>query len=88
MKAYVDRFAWEYLGDCPDGKPLLINGKNIWEQEWISISDTIKMKDPLYHQEHIYHVYLIKNEDGTETKFAASEYSNCYYGFYEYIDRS
>jgi hypothetical protein len=88
MKAYVDRFAWEYLGDCPEGQLLLINGKNIWDQKWISTNGKIIEEDPLYHQEHSFSIYIINNDDGTEIKFAACEYSNCYWGFYEYVDRS
>jgi hypothetical protein len=88
VKAYVDRYAWEYLGHCPDGQKLLIGGMNIWDQNWISTNEIITKDDPVYHQEHDYRVYIIKKEDNSEIKMAACEYSNCYWGFYEYVDRS
>jgi len=87
MKALVERFAWEYAGDGPEGKPLFISGINIWGKEWLSTNERIRMKDPVYQQEHEYYVNTIKGDSDIDIKFAVCEYSNCYYGFYEYVDR-
>ena len=86
MKKLVDRFAWEYAGDCPDGKPFYISGINIWEHHWIDNYETIEFECPKNKIKYNYRVYTVKALDKI-IKFGTTEYSNCYWGFIEYIDR-
>jgi hypothetical protein len=75
---------WKYIGAIIDGKPFKINGYNVWDYDWISLNgETITVSDPRYGQTHKMYVYKICVEGTKEITFAAGEFSNCVWGFYE-----
>lgn len=87
MKKLVARFAWEYAGHCPDGQPFFISNINVWSQKWNDQHQSISFICPVDNVNRSYNIYTITDEDGNEIKFAATEYSNCFWGFVEYVDR-
>ena len=86
MKKLVERFAWEYAGDCPESVYFEISGINIWDYDWIDMGKSENFCCPKNNEIYSYRVYKISilNE---EIVFGATEYSNCYWGFIEYVDR-
>ena len=71
---------WKHVITGVDGNVMLF-GVNIFEYQWKSTEEKIKVLDPLYKQPHTMWVYrvLIGEE---EHEFAAGEFSNCVWGFY------
>lgn len=56
-------------------------GVNIFDYQWESTGEHIKVKDPSYQQYHMMSVYRVNIEGSTHT-FGASEFSNGVFGFY------
>lgn len=54
---------------------------NIFDYEWNDIGETITIIDPQYRQEYSFNVFTV-DINGTTKKFAAGEFSNCFWGFY------
>lgn len=88
MKVEVPRYAWEFIGSCSDSEIFKVSGTNIWEIKWNSTGEKIDIVDPIYKQKFNFSVYTFINNYDEEVKFAAGEFSNCYWGFYEYVDRA
>ena len=72
--------AWEYETFGPDGQCKLF-GVNIFDYDWQTTGKRVKVKDPIYHQDHTFEVWQVEI-DGQIHRFAAGEFSNCIWGFY------
>ena len=72
--------AWEYETFGPDGQCKLF-GVNIFDYDWQTTGKRVKIKDPIYHQDHTFEVWQVEI-DGQIHRFAAGEFSNCVWGFY------
>ena len=81
MKMWKSK-TWQHEVTGIDGNVNLF-GVNIFGYEWIRTDKTVKVRDPIYNQEHIFGVYTV-NINGQEYEFAAGEFSNCVWGFYVY----
>ena len=73
---------WQHEVTGFDGNVNLF-GVNIFDYEWIRTDKTVKVRDPIHNQEHIFSVYTV-NINEQEYEFAAGEFSNCVWGFYVY----
>ena len=56
---------------------------NIFKYDWESTGERVKIKDPLYNQEHVFNIYEVTINSKCY-KFAAGEFSNCVWGFYTF----
>ena len=74
--------SWQHVITGADGNCELFS-VNIFNYEWISTGEKIKVKDPIYKQDHIAHINNV-NIDGKTKTFAACEFSNCVWCFYLY----
>ena len=72
--------AWKYETFGPDGQCKLF-GVNIFDYNWQTTGKRVKVKDPIYHQDHTFEVWQVEI-DGQIHRFAAGEFSNCVWGFY------
>ena len=72
--------AWKYETFGPDGQCKLF-GVNIFDYDWQTTGKRVKVKDPIYHQDHTFEVWQVEI-DGQNYRFAAGEFSNCVWGFY------
>lgn len=71
---------WQHELTAFDGNAILF-GVDIFDYEWESTNQSVKVHDPLYGQEYKFPVYKVTvNEQ--EYEFAAGEFSNCVWGFY------
>ena len=48
--------AWEYETFGPDGQCKLF-GVNIFDYDWQTTGKRVKVKDPIYHQDHTFEVW-------------------------------
>ncbi len=79
MKKWKEK-TWQHELTGFEGNAILF-GVNIFDYEWESTHQSVKVRDPLYGQEYKFTVYkVIINEQ--EYEFAAGEFSNCVWGFY------
>ncbi|MGN6646897.1 MAG: hypothetical protein ACTHJT_10255 [Cytophaga sp.] len=72
---------WQHIRTITDGEPLELHGLNIWNHDWKSTGESIRIKDPLYGQDYTFPVYEISNAY-TSVQFAAGEFSNDVWGIY------
>lgn len=72
---------WKHIKTIADSEPFHLDGLNIWDFEWQSTGQSIKIIDPSYGQEFTFNVYQISN-DSEEVRFSAGEFSNCVWGIY------
>ena len=54
---------------------------NIFDYDWQTTGKRVKVKDPIYSQDHTFEVWQVEI-DGQIHRFAAGEFSNCVWGFY------
>lgn len=73
---------WKHIKTVFDGDKFELDGLNVWDYDWISKKQRISVKDPLYGQKHNMIVYEIRQGDKV-VEFAAGEFSNCVWGFYQ-----
>lgn len=71
---------WKYVGSSYDDS-FVLNGIDLFEQDWVSTGETIKVRDPIYGETKILLVWNIKVND-IDMTFAAGEFSNNVWGFY------
>ena len=71
---------WNHEITGVDGNVFLF-GVNIFEYEWIRTGEKVEIVEPIYNQKYIFPVYKVYIR-GQEYEFAASEFSNCIWGFY------
>jgi len=81
MKMYKSK-TWQYEKMGFDGACELF-GVNIFDFQWKSTGECIKVKDPSYHTEHTMLVYQV-DINGIMHTIGTSEFSNGTYGFYLY----
>ena len=55
--------AWEYETFGPDGQCKLF-GVNIFDYNWQTTGKRVKVKDPIYHQEHTFEVWQVEIDGG------------------------
>ena len=70
--------AWKFVTAGPDGLCRLF-GVNIFDYAWQTTGKRIKVKDPVYHQDHTFEVRQVEI-GGQIHRFAAGEFSNCVWG--------
>ena len=69
-------------------KPLARTGSasclavNIFDYDWQTTGKRVKVKDPIYHQDHTFEGLAGRDVIGQIRRFAAGEFSNCVWGFY------
>ena len=51
--------AWEYETFGPDGQCKLF-GVNIFDYDWQTTGKRVKIKDPIYHQDHTFEVWQVE----------------------------
>ena len=71
---------WQHETTGTDGNVILF-GVNIFDYKWKNTHKSVKVRDPLYGQEHKFRIYTVVI-NGQEQAFAAGEFSNCVWGFY------
>ena len=74
---------WRFVGACFDGQEFKLDGTNVWDHKWThDHPQKVEVIDPQYGQKFQFTIWEIKNEGGT-IRFAAGEFSNCVWGFYQ-----
>jgi hypothetical protein len=76
---------WKFVSIGLEGMPVAIQGVDPWrhERQWVSSNERIVVSHPSYPSErHTMFVYEL-DIDGRAIRFAAGEYSNGVWGFYE-----
>jgi hypothetical protein len=73
---------WKFIGSAIEGQLFRINGINIWDYKWTSSEIKVNFLDPIYEQQFSFNIYEIES-NGMKIKFAAGEFSNLIYGFYQ-----
>ena len=79
MKKYKQK-TWQFEVSGVEGDVKLF-GVNIFDYEWERTGKKVIVKDPLYIQELVFHVYKVMIDE-QEYEFASGEFSNCVYGIY------
>ena len=66
---------------------LFLGGRAVWKEEWRPVGKDVRLPDPHYaNQVHVLSIY----ENGPlddPVRFAAGEFSNGIFGFFEPVDR-
>lgn len=76
---------WKFVGHCFDGDHFEIEGINVWSAGWQPTGERATIGDPLYTwQAHNFTVYTL-TRDGKEIEFAAGEFSNTVWGFFQRV---
>ena len=79
MKVWKSK-TWQHEVTGFEGNTILF-GVNIFDYEWKDTNKSVTVCDPLYGQEHKFHIYTVII-NGQEQEFAAGEFSNCVCVFY------
>ena len=72
--------SWEFIG-ISTGDIFIIDGVDIFKEEWESIDRTVNVLDPNYKQSFTFQIWKVKKKNKVIT-FAAGEFSNSVYGIY------
>ena len=62
--------AWEYETFGPDGQCKLF-GVNIFDYNWQTTGKRVKVKDPIYHQDHTFEVWQVEIRWRSTGRFTA-----------------
>lgn len=73
---------WTHVGTCIEGQPVLIDGVDVWKHDWTGTELRAKVKDPMYGQDLVFHVYTLIAGD-KQIEFAAGEFSNGIWGVFK-----
>jgi hypothetical protein len=76
---------WKFVSIGFERAPVVIQGIDLWmhERQWVSSHERIVVSHPCHPSErHTMFVHTLE-VDGRAIKFAAGEYSNGVWGFYE-----
>ena len=65
--------AWKSVGSCP-GDSYMIDGIDIFNEDWVNTGETTDVVDPLYGQRFKFTVYRIKKPDRI-INFATGEWN-------------
>ena len=80
--------AWLFVHSGVEGEPALLDGVDVWKHEWQEVpGEMATVTDPLYGQEFQFTVFRI-SEAGRVIEFAAGEFSNCVWGFFQRPQRA
>ncbi|RKP55561.1 hypothetical protein D7Z26_10285 [Cohnella endophytica] len=71
---------WKFRGSTSNDS-FILDGIDIFKQEWINTKQTIEVKDPLYNQSFNFSIWNVIVVGQTIT-FAAGEFSNNIFGIY------
>lgn len=71
---------WRFAGSAAEDK-FIIDGIDIFKEEWENTGEVIQVKDPLYGQEYMFTVWKVQKSDKMII-FAAGEFSNNVFGIY------
>ncbi len=75
--------AWRFIGACFDGQEFMLDGVNVWNHKWTHDRPLkAEVIDPRYGQKFQFTIWEIRTEERT-IRFAAGEFSNCVWGFYQ-----
>lgn len=75
---------WKFLTVVYENDDYLIHGLSFWSCLLKTTGERVSVKDPLYGQSHKMKIFEIEHE-GTMTRYAAGEFSNCVWGLYEEV---
>ena len=81
MKIWKNK-EWHHKTTGVDGNTILFD-VNIFDYKWKSTKESIEVLDPIYKQKHTADIYTVIIND-KEYIFAATEFSNCVWGFYTF----
>jgi hypothetical protein len=74
---------WRFIGWCYDSQLFGIDGINAWDHKWQRAStESAEVIDPLYGKNFKFEIWNIDTGD-KHIRFAAGEFSNCAWGFYQ-----
>jgi hypothetical protein len=74
---------WQHVGTAWDGEPFQLQGLDVRKLLWMKTNEKpVKVKDPVYGQSFTFRVYEI-SDGKSSVEFAAGEFSNCCWGFYQ-----
>lgn len=74
---------WEFIGASYGDRPFAIGGVDVFAHRWEPIdSPKAVVSDPLYGQRFEFQVFQV-TESGRAIEFAAGEFSNSVWGFYQ-----
>ena len=79
MKMWKQK-TWQHEITGIEGNTILF-GVNIFDYQWKTTGQRVKVRDPLYSQEYEFPVYTVVI-NGEEHEFVAGEFSNCVWGFF------
>ena len=75
---------WRFVHLGLEGQPVLIAGVNVWSLDWGHVEGTIMVAHPNYStQRHSMSTYRVRVSTDKEVVFAAGEFSNGVWGFFE-----
>jgi hypothetical protein len=70
---------WKHFATCGEGKSILVDGVDVWKHEWQATESRGKVKDPIYGQDFVFHVYML-TVGGKQIEFAAGEFASGVFG--------
>jgi len=73
---------WRFVRVVTEGDELRIDGVDVWSTGWGKAEGSIDVLDPTYGQPHTLSIHRI-TKDGRTVVFAAGEFSNGVWAFYE-----
>lgn len=74
---------WVFIGHSFEAEIFEIEEINVWEHHWQETGEFAKLNDPLYTwQNYRFAVYSV-TQGSKVIKFAAGEFSNTVWGFYQ-----
>ena len=79
MKMWKQK-TWQHEITGIDGNTILF-GVNIFDYQWKTTGQRVKVRVPLYSQEYKFPVYTVVI-NGEEHEFVAGEFSNCVWRFF------
>ena len=75
--------AWSSVHTRVEGEPALLDGVDVWKHEWQQVpGEVATVIDPLHGQQYRFGVFRIR-EAGRVIEFAAGEFSNSVWGFFQ-----
>jgi hypothetical protein len=85
MKMMKPRFEWIHIGTSIEGQIFKIDEVDLWGHNWINLNEKTKIHETTYNQDFDFPIYKIETNSKT-ILFAAGEFSNGVFGFYQKYD--
>src|SRR5262245_53525852 len=74
---------WTFVHAGPEGQPAILDGVDVWKHTWQRVpGEVASVTDPHYGQTFQFSVYRV-TEAGRVIEFAAGEFSNSVWGFFQ-----